>query len=760
MIGLRFLSRRSAAPGTSSVAAPPTVTWPDADDRTTLDMTCPNCGSPVPKPLKLTVNFITPDHPLRHGPVRRCPDCTCLFFEDQNPPDYTEESMLGRGRTEFYLQQGAGLSLICSTLARVRVPAGARYLDVGCGFGFGLDFARRAKGWTGSGIDPAGLSRLGRKLLGVPIALRYLRENEPQFAGACDVVMSSETIEHVPSPKAYLRTLRSALRPGGLLILTTPNAAEIEPGRNQAMLVPLLSPGLHLVLQNAASLRRLLEEAGFRFIVERADSTSLVFYASEHPFALDTDDAALGRAFRTYLEMRSETLKPGTDLFLGFIGRAMLEAANAADWRALDRMAARAAVALRRRFGIELETMTELPGDAASAPLERLVTLMPLNLASMLYALAIANVSRGRLPRSALGGRFACAAAAADALRRALGELAMEDGLSESLAWSARAEALLCDATLGTETILPLLAAMPPAPGIDGVALRESFALRTLAFAVNSGHHELGARLAYVIGLEGAAWADPPPGAVLPDAPAARLEALFCLGVLDTAARPPERARAVRRFDAVWRSLAAQDPAAQHPEAQHPAAQDTATAGAVSGLFVEALRGALQMRGDLDDRPAQLLALDEASALLARLPPATLRALRSLVREQERALKQQLVTLTNAGAYEEGLPLAERLQPLLASPGGFDAYSATDRDATFALAVIDLLHRGEPARAAEGFARVREALATSGDEAPDLLAAATNGEAQAIETQTREAKTREIQAREGLKSEPVSETDT
>jgi hypothetical protein len=154
------------------------------------------------------------------------------------------------------------------------------------------------------------------------------------------------------------------------------------------------------------------------------------------------------------------------------------------------------------------------------------------------------------------------------------------------------------------------------------------------------------------------------------------------------------------------------------------------------------------------------LALDEASALLARLPPATLRALRSLVREQERALKQQLVTLTNAGAYEEGLPLAERLQPLLASPGGFDAYSATDRDATFALAVIDLLHRGEPARAAEGFARVREALATSGDEAPDLLAAATNGEAQAIETQTREAKTREIQAREGLKSEPVSETDT
>jgi SAM-dependent methyltransferase len=718
MLGLKIPRWRLAAPAALSIASPPTVTWPEADDRATLDMTCPNCGSETPKPLKLTVNFETPDHPLRHGPVLRCPDCTCLFFEDQNPPDYTEESMLGRGRTEFYLQQGAGLSLICSTLARVRAPAGARYLDVGCGFGFGLDFALRAKGWTGSGIDPAGLSRLGRKLLRVPIALRYLRENEPKFAGTCDVVMSSETIEHVPSPKAYLRTLRSALKPGGLLILTTPNAAEIEPGRNQAMLVPLLSPGLHLVLQNAASLRRLLEEAGFRCIVERADSTSLVFYASDYPFTLDTDDAVLGRAFRTYLEMRAETLKPGSDLFLGFIGRAMLEAANAADWKALDRMEASAGAAVQQRFGIDLAAMTELPGDAATASLERLATLMPLNLASMLYALAINAAVRGRLPRSALAGRFTCAAAAADALRRALGELAMEDGLSESLAWTARAEALLCDATAGIETVLPRLAAMPAGPGIDGAASRAAFAQRCFTFAVNGGHLALGTKLAYVIGLEREAWADPSPGTVLPDAPLSQLEALFCLGVLDTAAQPPERARAVRRFDCVWHSLAA---------------QDEATGGGATGLLVEALRGSLQMLGNLDDTPTQLKVLDEASELLARLPPTTVRALRSLVREESRALKQQVVTLVNAGAYEEAASLAEQLRPLMESPGGFLPYSAVDRDATFALAVIDVLHLGNPARAAAGFARVREALVTTGDAAPDLLAAATNGEAQALE---------------------------
>lgn len=712
MFGLRLWPRRAPAPGTSSIASPPTATWPEANDRTTLSMTCPNCGSTVPKPLKLIVNFVTPDHPLRHGRVLRCPDCTCLFFEDQNPPDYTEESMLGRGRTAFYLQQGAGLSLICRTLARVRAPAGSRYLEVGCGFGFGLDFALRAMRWTGGGIDPAGLSKLGRKLLGVPIALRYLRENERKYAGTCDVIMSSETIEHVPSPRAYLRTLRSALKPGGLLVLTTPNAAEIEPGRNQAMLVPLLSPGLHLVLQNAASLTRLLEEAGFGFIEQREDSTSLVFYASDRPFALHNDEEKLGLTYRTYLETRAGTLAHDSDLFLGFIGRAMLEAANAPDWEGLDRMAASAGGAVRDRFGIDITTMTELPGDAATAPLEKLATLMPLNLACMLYALAIRDVVRGTVPRAALAARFACAAAAADALRHALGELAMEDGLSESLAWSARAEALLCDAAGGTETVPERLLAMPPAPGLDGAQRREDFALRTFSFAVNSGHYDLGMKLADRLGLDQAAWADPQPGAVLADASAAQLEALFCLGVLDAGASPTRPERAARRFGAAWRSLAAR--------------------GEVSGLVVEALRGALQTLGATQDRAAQALTLEDAAPLLARLPAEAARALSDLLHEEDVDAKRRLVELANAGAYEEAVELAAQLRPGLTAPGGFLAHSATDRDALFALAVIDLHHLHEPARARAGFTRVREALALSGEAESELHAATTRGEVLAL----------------------------
>ena len=63
--------------------------------------------------------------------------------------------MLGRGRVPFYVQQGAGIWLITRPLAQLRnAPASSCYMEVGCGFGFGLDYAIRTKGWDGRGIDP------------------------------------------------------------------------------------------------------------------------------------------------------------------------------------------------------------------------------------------------------------------------------------------------------------------------------------------------------------------------------------------------------------------------------------------------------------------------------------------------------------------------------------------------------------------------------------------------------------------------------
>ena len=738
----RGAAPRPIDPPVSSIVAPPTVTWPDPVKSIRVGMTCPNCRSRARKPIKLTVNFATPDHPMRHSRVLSCPDCTCLFYEDQNPPDYTEESMLGRGRTAFYLQQGAGVSLITRPLATIDRPAGSRYLEVGCGFGFGLDFALQAKRWDGTGIDPAGLSALGRDLLGVPIELRYLGDDEPAFTGTCDVVMASETIEHVPSPLAFLRTLKRALKPGGILILTTPNAAEIDYTKSQAVLVPLLSPGLHLVFQNADSLRHLLTTVGFTHIVQETDATSLVAFASDAPFERRTEPAALRAVYRAYLEDRARAFPPESDMLFAFAGRALQESSNDADWARAERVYAILRDACRVRFRLDLDTLAELPAEASSCSLERLCELMPLNLGGILYADAMRCLAVGAPPRATLGPRLACAADAADAMRRALGELAMEDGMSETVGWAARAEGLLCDAAAGRPDIGAQLAGLAPAPpgGETGAARRGEIVERALAWAVNAGHVAVGRTLAETTGLQSAKWANPAGDDVAPPPlPPSRRDALFCLAVLDTQMDGSgDLQRGRRRFQALRLML-----------------QAHGLRGASIDLPGHVVRGELQALGLLDDEPEQLRVIREALASLSDLPERDTADLRQRAvdtaqhladlaqhradeaTQRQNALILALVAHVNAGEHNQARAHEAELRAESFVVDTDLTLTAAQVDALFALGVLHVQEGGDPAAAQAWFARVRHALARAeGAGRPDLLWAAMRGEVQAVHMQS------------------------
>jgi 2-polyprenyl-6-hydroxyphenyl methylase/3-demethylubiquinone-9 3-methyltransferase len=102
---------------------------------------------------------------------------------------------------------------------------GKRALDVGCGAGLLTEPLTRL-GARATGVDAAPelivAAREHAAAMGLDIDYRErtVEETEGQF----DLVTAMEVVEHVADPGAFLKALAKRLAPGGLLILSTPNA--------------------------------------------------------------------------------------------------------------------------------------------------------------------------------------------------------------------------------------------------------------------------------------------------------------------------------------------------------------------------------------------------------------------------------------------------------------------------------------------------------------------------------------------------------
>jgi 2-polyprenyl-3-methyl-5-hydroxy-6-metoxy-1,4-benzoquinol methylase len=94
------------------------------------------------------------------------------------------------------------------------------FVDVGCGVGRFLDAARDLVS-AYIGVDVVRHERLPAEVTFVQADLD--RERVPLPDQCADVVSALETIEHLENPRAFCRELVRLLRPGGWLLVTTPN---------------------------------------------------------------------------------------------------------------------------------------------------------------------------------------------------------------------------------------------------------------------------------------------------------------------------------------------------------------------------------------------------------------------------------------------------------------------------------------------------------------------------------------------------------
>lgn len=111
--------------------------------------------------------------------------------------------------------------------------AGKDVLDVGCNTGYGtMRFVPVARLVVGVDVSPRAIeaARL-RESDGRPEFVLTSGFALPFSEAAFDLVTSFQVLEHVPDPTAFLRELARVTRPGGTVILATPNAAtRLYPG--------------------------------------------------------------------------------------------------------------------------------------------------------------------------------------------------------------------------------------------------------------------------------------------------------------------------------------------------------------------------------------------------------------------------------------------------------------------------------------------------------------------------------------------------
>ena len=102
---------------------------------------------------------------------------------------------------------------------------GKTALDVGCGAGLLAEPLARL-GATVTGIDPASelIAAAREHAAGQGLAIDYRAAAIEDLSGSFDLITAMEVIEHTADPQQFLNDLARRLAPGGLLILSTPNA--------------------------------------------------------------------------------------------------------------------------------------------------------------------------------------------------------------------------------------------------------------------------------------------------------------------------------------------------------------------------------------------------------------------------------------------------------------------------------------------------------------------------------------------------------
>jgi len=228
----------------------------------------------------------------------KCLDCSLVFVNPRPSPRdmsqfYSADSYWGNQNIHKISSKKLGTTWMKSRNSRYKelyqkifsqFPKPGKILDVGCGTG-GFLTAFMERKWQVVGTEISrDAANYSQKTYGFSVKIGDLLDinfGKKKFS----TIVLNNVLEHLFSPKKTLEKIRNILNDTGLLVVSVPNIESLGFKIFKSYWYPL-QPPRHLYLYSPQTIRRLLEQTGFKIIEINYKNWSHNYYSFYESFRL------------------------------------------------------------------------------------------------------------------------------------------------------------------------------------------------------------------------------------------------------------------------------------------------------------------------------------------------------------------------------------------------------------------------------------------------------------------------------------------